>query len=123
MDKKYRVTLSAAERDKLTALISKGKAAVRKLTHAPMLLQVEESKAEAGSTDDPADCAGLFAAVGRKATLNALRLTVSYETVRQILKKRTPAAFEKDAGGCKKNCVNGFPQDLKETLRRINGNR
>jgi transposase len=52
MAKKYRVTLSAAERDELTALISKGKAAARKLAHARVLLQVDESLAEAGSTDE-----------------------------------------------------------------------
>jgi transposase len=51
MPKKYRVTLSAAERDELTALIRKGKAAARKLAHARVLLQVDESVAGAKSTD------------------------------------------------------------------------
>lgn len=52
MAKKYRVTLSTAERDELTALIRKGKAAARKLAHARVLLQVDESVAEAGGTDE-----------------------------------------------------------------------
>jgi transposase len=52
MAKKYRVTLSAAERDELTALIRKGKASARKLAHARVLLQVDESTTEAGSTDE-----------------------------------------------------------------------
>jgi transposase len=52
MTKKYRVTLSAAERDELTALISKGKAAARKLAHARVLLPVDESVGEASSTDE-----------------------------------------------------------------------
>jgi transposase len=52
MAKKYRVTLSAAERDELSALISKGKAAARKLAHARLLLQVDESEAGAMSTDE-----------------------------------------------------------------------
>jgi transposase len=52
MAKKYRVTLSAAERDELTALIRKGKAAARKLAHARVLLQVDESAAEAKGTDE-----------------------------------------------------------------------
>ena len=52
MAKKYRVTLSAAERDELAALISKGKAAARKLAHARVLLQVDESEAGAMSTDE-----------------------------------------------------------------------
>jgi transposase len=52
MAKKYRVTLNAAERDELAALISKGKAAARKLAHARVLLQVDESEAGAMSTDE-----------------------------------------------------------------------
>jgi transposase len=52
MAKKYRVTLNAAERDELAALISKGKAAARKLAHARVLRQVDESEAGAMSTDE-----------------------------------------------------------------------
>jgi transposase len=52
MTKKYRVTLSTAERDELTVLISKGKAAARQLAHVRVLLQVDESVAEARSTDE-----------------------------------------------------------------------
>jgi CRP-like cAMP-binding protein len=52
MAKKYGVTLSAAERDELTALISQGKAAARKLAHARILLQVDESEAGVVSTDE-----------------------------------------------------------------------
>ena len=50
MAKKYRVTLSAAERDELTVLIRKGKADARKLAHARVLLQVDESAS--GGTDE-----------------------------------------------------------------------
>jgi hypothetical protein len=50
MAKKYRVTLSGAERDELTALIRKGKAAARKLAHARVLLQVDESESGSGGT-------------------------------------------------------------------------
>jgi 23S rRNA G2445 N2-methylase RlmL len=46
------VTLSAAERDELTALIRKGKAAARKLVHARVLLQVDESASGCGGTDE-----------------------------------------------------------------------
>ena len=52
MTKKYRVTLSTAERDELTALIRKGKAAARKLAHARVLLPVDESTAQASGTDE-----------------------------------------------------------------------
>lgn len=41
MAKKYRVTLTAAERRELEALSAKGKAAARKLAHARVLLQVD----------------------------------------------------------------------------------
>lgn len=44
MAKKYRVTLSSQERAELEALISTGKAAAKKLAHARVLLQVDESE-------------------------------------------------------------------------------
>ena len=40
---KYRVTLTAEERDKLEQLVSKGKAAARKLVHARILLLADTS--------------------------------------------------------------------------------
>ena len=52
MTKKYRVTLSTAERDELTALIRKGKADARKLAPARVLLQVDESAAGECGTDE-----------------------------------------------------------------------
>jgi transposase len=52
MTKKYRVTLSGEERDELTVLLRKGKAATRKLAHARVLLQVDESESGSGSSDE-----------------------------------------------------------------------
>ena len=52
MAKKYRVTLSAAERDELTALIRKGKADARKLAPARVLLQVDESASGSSGADE-----------------------------------------------------------------------
>lgn len=43
MAKKYRVTLTAAERSELEGLIGKGKADARKLAHARALLQADEA--------------------------------------------------------------------------------
>jgi transposase len=40
----YKVTLTDEEREYLTALISKGKAAARKLTHAHILLKADQSE-------------------------------------------------------------------------------
>jgi hypothetical protein len=51
MAKKYKVTLTAAERDELTAMISKGKADARKLAHARVLLQADEAEGGPGRTD------------------------------------------------------------------------
>jgi transposase len=52
MTKKYRVTLSGEEREELTTLIRKGKASARKLAHARVLLQVDESELGSGSSDE-----------------------------------------------------------------------
>jgi hypothetical protein len=52
MAKKYRVTLTAEEREELQALIAKGKASARKLAHARVLLQVDEAEAKVGRTDE-----------------------------------------------------------------------
>jgi hypothetical protein len=52
MAKKYRVTLTAEEREELQTLIAKGKASARKLAHARVLLQVDEAEAQAGRTDE-----------------------------------------------------------------------
>lgn len=51
--KKYRVTLASEEREELTALISKGKSAARKLTHARILLQTDQSPGGPAQRDEP----------------------------------------------------------------------
>jgi hypothetical protein len=51
MAKKYRVTLTAEERQELQSMIAKGKASARKLAHA-RVLQVDEAEAKAGRTDE-----------------------------------------------------------------------
>ena len=43
MVKKYRVTLTALEREELAALLARGKADVRKLKHAQVLLHADET--------------------------------------------------------------------------------
>lgn len=49
--KKYRVTLTPEERDNLTRLISQGRIAARKLTHAQILLHADEAS-DGGSLKD-----------------------------------------------------------------------
>lgn len=51
MGKRYRVTLDAGERESLGQLLSKGKADVRRLKHAQILLQADESKEGLGWSD------------------------------------------------------------------------
>jgi transposase len=51
VNKRYRVTLTAREREELTALISKGTAKARVLAHARVLLQADESDGGPALTD------------------------------------------------------------------------
>ncbi len=51
MIKKYRVTLEAEEREQLRQLLSKGKADVRRLRHAQILLAADVSEGRAAQTD------------------------------------------------------------------------
>jgi transposase len=50
--KKYRVTLAAEEREQLRALLARGKADVRKLKHAQVLLKADEAEGGAGWRDE-----------------------------------------------------------------------
>src|SRR3954453_8429550 len=52
MAKRYRGTLTQAERQELEQLISHGKADARKLTHARILLQADESDGGPKCIDD-----------------------------------------------------------------------
>jgi transposase len=52
MTKKYRVTLEAEEREHLRQLLSKGKADVRRLKHAQILLAADESDGAPALADD-----------------------------------------------------------------------
>jgi transposase len=52
MAKKYRVTLTAEERDELERKISRGKADARKLAHARVLLQADEAEGGPARVDE-----------------------------------------------------------------------
>jgi transposase len=60
MTKKYRVTLTLAEREELERLLARGKADVRKIKHAQILLKADE--AESGPAWPDARIAEAFAA-------------------------------------------------------------
>lgn len=51
MHKKYRVTLTPAEREELERLLARGKADVRCLKHAQMLLKADEAEGGSGWSD------------------------------------------------------------------------
>ena len=51
MTKKYRVTLTAEERDALERLLARGKADVRKIKHAQILLKADETEGGPGWPD------------------------------------------------------------------------
>jgi len=52
MPKKYRVTLTLAERDELERLLARGKADVRKIKHAQILLKADEAQGGPGWPDE-----------------------------------------------------------------------
>jgi transposase len=52
MAKRYRVTLTAEEREELGRMVSRGKAAARKLAHARVLLQADEAEGGPGWVDE-----------------------------------------------------------------------
>ena len=52
MTKKYRVTLTTEERDELERLLARGKADVRKIKHAQVLLKADETDGAPGWPDE-----------------------------------------------------------------------
>ena len=86
MKKKYIITLTEEERQMLREMISRGKAAARKLTHARILLKADQS--EGGpSWDDAAIAQGLE--VGT-ATVERVRKRFVEEGLQAALVRRQP---------------------------------
>ena len=86
MKKKYIVTLTAAERRMLQEMLSRGKAAARKLTHARILLKADA--ADGGSNwNDGAIAEGLE--VGR-ATVERVRKEFVEEGLEAALERHKP---------------------------------
>lgn len=65
MNKKYVVTLTDEERRSLRGLVSSGKGAARKLTHARILLQGDSGQGGVGWTDERI-CEGLGVGVSTR---------------------------------------------------------
>ena len=86
MKKKYIVTLTEVERQMLQAMLSRGKAATRKLVHARILLKADASPGRPGWSDDQI-AAGLE--VGR-ATVERVRKEFVEEGLEAALERRKP---------------------------------
>jgi hypothetical protein len=96
MEKRYRVTLTAEERQELQAMVSAGKSAARKLTRARVLLLADQ--AEGGpAQSDPEICASL--GCGR-ATVERLRKLFVEEGLEESLEpKPTTRVYERRLDG------------------------
>ncbi len=86
MKKKYIVTLTEVERQMLQAMLSRGKAAARKLMHARILLKADASDGRPAWNDD-AIAQGLD--VGR-ATVERVRKEFVEEGLEAALERRKP---------------------------------
>jgi len=86
MKKKYIVTLMEVERQMLQAMLSRGKAAARKLTHARILLKADAAPGGPG-WEDAAIAEGLE--VGR-ATVERVRKEFVEEGLDAALERRKP---------------------------------
>ncbi len=84
MNKKYVVTLTDEERRSLRALVSSGKGAARKLTHARILLQADSGEGGVGWTDERI-CEGLGVGV---STVERVRQRFVEEGLGQALVPR-----------------------------------
>jgi transposase len=86
MKKKYIVTLTQEERGMLQALVSRGKAAARKLVHARILLKADSGEGGPGWSDDQI-AEGLD--LGR-ATAERVRKEFVEEGLKVALERRKP---------------------------------
>jgi len=86
MKKKYIVTLTQAERQMLHAMLSKGKAAARKLVHARVLLKADVSSGRPAWNDDQI---AESLEVGR-ATVERVRKQFVQDGLEAALERRKP---------------------------------
>jgi transposase len=84
--KKYRVTLTTEERAALSALLEKGKAAARTLTHARILLKADQSEGGPAWKDE-AIVAALDVSL---STVSRVRQLLVEEGVDAALRRRSP---------------------------------
>ena len=88
MNKRYRVTLTPQERDELRSLVRKGTAKARKLAHARVLLQADESEGAPALTDGQVAAAVQVSA----RTVERVRRLVVEEGPEAALRTHVPGA-------------------------------
>ena len=86
MKKKYIVTLTEVERQRLQAMLTRGRAAARKLVHARILLKADASAGGSNWSDD-AIAEGLEAG---RATVERVRRQFVEEGLEAALERRPP---------------------------------
>jgi len=96
MEKRYRVTLTEAERQDLQALVSTGKAAARKLVRARILLLADQADGGAAKSDPE-----IMAALGcGRATVGRVREQFVEEGIEATLRLRpTRRTYERRLDG------------------------
>jgi transposase len=96
MEKFYRVTLTAEERPELRALVSKGKAAARKLTRARILLLADQAEGGPAKSDPE-----ISAALGcGRATVERVRKQFVEEGLEATLERKpTTRTYERRLDG------------------------
>ena len=94
--KKYRIRLTTDEQQELNALVSRGRAAAYKQTHARILLMSDESRSDGGMKD--ADIT--FSALGvGQSTVERIRKRCVEEGVESALKsQKATASASKETG-------------------------
>ena len=105
MIKKYRVTLEEDEREQLRRLLSKGKADVRRLKHAQILLAADESGGMTQADDQIAQTLGVGSAtverIRRRFVEEGLDSALSpYRVGRRIYKTRLDGRQEAHLIAC-----------------------
>lgn len=97
--KKYRVTLTDEERHELHQLLSKGKAAARKLTHARILLKANEYEGQPGWCDEAIHIAlevsiSTVERVRERFLTDGLQAALNPQAARRDYKRRLDGAQE-----------------------------
>ena len=115
--KKYRIRLTTDEQQELNALVSRGRAAAYKQTHARILLMSDESRSDGGMKD-----ADITSALGvGQSTVERIRKRCVEEGVESALNRRNSKQTQATVERIRKRCAESQKATAsasKETGRR-----